>query len=366
MFHNILCLYIAFSLFFLSWQPDTMEVTTTDDMYLYMMPPCPDNSEHLNRTVFVIIYIIVFFMSLLGNTVVILVVYFMENHRASTDVYLMHLAIADLLFSLTLPFWAVYLHLDHWMFGTFMCKLVSGVQEATFYSCVFLLACISIDRYLAIVKATQFVSRQRHLVGAVCAMVWLCAVLLSLPVIVHREAFALVGWEDAYLCHENLTETMDDWRVGLRILRHTAGFFLPLAVMVFCYGLTVYTLCHSRNSQRQKAMRVILCVVLAFVGCWLPRNLTELVDSLMRGQWITEDCVLRDRLDLALYITQALAFTHCAVNPILYAFIGKKFRNQLLMALFKKGLLGRETLSKYRVGSVYSSASSRQMSITDK
>lgn len=331
-----------------------------------MIPPCPDSAEHLNRTVFLVIYVIVFILSLLGNTVVILVVYFMENHRASTDVYLMHLAVADLLFSLTLPFWAVYQYQDHWMFGTFMCKVVSGVQEATFYCCVFLLACISIDRYLAIVKATQFISRQRHLVWAVCTVVWLCASFLALPILVHREAFLSVRWDDTYVCHENLTETMDDWRIGLRILHHTAGFFLPLAVMVFCYGFTTYTLCHTRNSQRQKAMRVILSVVLAFVICWLPRNITELIDSLMRAQWITEDCMLRDSLDLAMYITQALAFTHCAINPILYAFIGKKFRNQLLMSLFRKGLLGRETLSKYRVGSVYSSASSRQMSITDK
>ncbi|KAA0715473.1 C-X-C chemokine receptor type 1 [Triplophysa tibetana] len=343
-----------------------MEVSTMEYTYDGMEAPCPDSAEHLNRTVFMVIYIIVFFLSLLGNTVVILVVYFMENNRASTDVYLMHLAVADLLFSLTLPFWAVYNHLDHWMFGTFMCKLVSGMQESTFYSCVFLLACISIDRYLAIVKATQFLSRQRHLVGVVCTVVWLCAILLSLPIIVHREAFGSVTSEDTYECHENLTETMDDWRVGLRILRHTAGFFLPLVVMVFCYSFTMYTLCHTRNNQRQKAMRVIFCVVLAFVICWLPRNITELIDSLLRADWIKDSCMLRYRVDLVMNITQALAFSHCAINPLLYAFIGKKFRNHLLKALFRKGLLGRETLSRYRVESVFSSASSRQMSITER
>ncbi|XP_051566880.1 C-X-C chemokine receptor type 1 isoform X2 [Myxocyprinus asiaticus] len=341
-----------------------MDITTEDDTYIFS-PPCTDSLQYLNGTILVVVYIIVFCLSLMGNTVVIFVVFFMENHRASTDIYLMHLAIADLLFSLTLPFWAANLHASHWPFGTVMCKLVSGVQEATFYCCVFLLACISIDRYLAIVKATQFLSRQRHLVGAVCAAVWLCAILLSLPIVVHREAFVPNGMNDVYICHENLSaDTIDDWRVGLRIVRHTVGFFLPLAVMIFGYSFTICTLCHSRNNQKQKAMRVILSVVLAFVICWLPNNITELLDTLMRGNWMTETCELRDSLDVALYVTQAVAFTHCAINPILYAFIGKKFRNQLLMSLFKKGLLGRETLSKYRVGSVYSSVSSRQMSVT--
>uniref|UniRef100_A0A8C1VBJ5 Chemokine (C-X-C motif) receptor 2 n=1 Tax=Cyprinus carpio TaxID=7962 RepID=A0A8C1VBJ5_CYPCA len=254
--------------------------------------------------------------------VVIFVVSCMENRRTSTDVYLMHLAIADLFFALTLPFSAADIHAGHWMFGTFMCKLISGLQEATFYCCVFLLACISVDRYLAIVKATQFLAQKRHLVGIVCALVWVCAFLLSLPIIVNQS--------------------MDSWRMGLRILHHTLGFFLPLAVMMFCYGFTMCTLCHTRNSQKQKAMRVILSVVLAFIVCWLPFNILELIDTLM------------DSIDVALYVTQAMAFAHCAINPILYAFIGKKFRNQLLMSLFKKGLLGRNTMSKYRVGSVNS------------
>ncbi|XP_065108374.1 C-X-C chemokine receptor type 1 [Paramisgurnus dabryanus] len=341
-----------------------MENTTDYDYYPYsgFSQPCEENSLN-NNTVLVLVYILVFCLSMVGNTVVILVVYFMESRRASTDVYLMHLAIADLLFSLTLPFWAVDLHSSNWVFGTAMCKVVSGVQETTFYCCVFLLACISVDRYLAVVKATQFLSRQRHLVGAVCMAAWTIAFFLSLPVIVHRKAF-IPEERTNYVCYENLTESMDEWRMGLRILRHTAGFFIPLTVMIFCYGFTFSTLCHSRNSQKQKAMRVILCVVLAFIICWLPKIITEIIDNLMRASQITETCELRNSLDVALYITKALAFTHCAFNPILYAFIGKKFRSQLLMSLFRKGLVGRETLSKYRVGSVYSSASSRLSSVT--
>ncbi len=45
------------------------------------------------------------------------------------------------------------------------------------------------------------------------------------------------------------------------------------------------------------------------------------------------------------YVTQAMAFAHCAINPILYVFILKRFFNQLLTSLFKKGLLGRDTMS---------------------
>ncbi len=360
---NMLAL-IKLSLHSWQWNILNMETTSPDYIYPDLVTPCPENMQHMNSMVLVIVYVIVFCLSLPGNLVVIFVVSCMENHRTSTDVYLMHLAIADLFFTLTLPFWAAYLHAGHWMFGTFMCKLISGLQEATFYCCVFLLACISVDRYLAIVKATQFLTQKRHLVGKVCAVVWLCAFLLSLPIMVNREAF-ISGYMEEYICHDNLTaESMDSWRVSLRILHHTLGFFLPLAVMMFCYSFTMCTLCRTRNSQKQKAMQVILSVVLAFIIFWLPNNILELIDTVMRGSQVMETCELRDSIDVALYVTQAMAFTHCAINPILYAFIGKKFRNQLLTSLFKKGLLGRDTMSKYRVGSVYSSGSTRQMSVT--
>ncbi|XP_058644201.1 C-X-C chemokine receptor type 1-like [Onychostoma macrolepis] len=341
-----------------------MEATTADFIYPDWVSPCPDNMQYMNHAVLVLVYVIVFCLSLPGNMVVIFVVSCMENRRTPTDVYLMHLAIADLFFALTLPFWAAYYYAGHWMFGTFMCKLISGLQEATFYCCVFLLACISFDRYLAIVKATQFLTQKRHLVGIVCAVVWLCACLLSLPIIVNREAFVSVYTQE-YTCHDNLTAgSMDSWRMSLRILHHTLGFFLPLAVMMFCYGFTMCTLCRSRNSQKQKAMRVILSVVLAFIICWLPNNILELIDTLMRGGQVMETCELRDSIDVALYVTQAMTSARCAINPILYVFIWKKLRNQLLTSLFKKGLLGRDTTSKYQVGSVNSFGSTRQMLIS--
>ncbi|XP_050975596.1 C-X-C chemokine receptor type 1-like [Labeo rohita] len=345
-----------------SWQSNifNMEATTPDFTYPELVTPCPVSMQYMNSTVLVLVYIIIFSLSLLENTVVIFVVFSMKNRRTSTDIYLMHLAIADLFFSLTLPFWAAYFHAGHWMFSTVMCKLVSGLQEATFYCCVFLLACISVNRYLAIVKTTQFLTQKRHLVGIVCAMVWLCAIMLSIPVILHREAFPHHFLEDTplHICHDSLpADNIDSWRVGLRIIHHTLGFFLPFTIMMYCYGSTV---CHLRNSQKQKAMW-ILCIVLAFIICWLPINVTEFIDNLMRAEQLMETCEQRDRIDVALHITQVMSFSHCAINPILYAFTQKKFRNELLTSLFKKGLLRRDTFFKYRVESVHSSESTRQM-----
>lgn len=328
--------------------------------------PCSVIVPGLSSLGLMITYIIVFLFSLVGNSVVVYVVFYMKKGRASTDIYLMHLAMADLLFCLTLPFWAVNAH-SGWVFGNFLCKLLSGFQEAAVYSGVFLLACISVDRYFAIVRATRVFSSHHLLVNTVCGIGWLVAGILSLPVAIQRESIDTEDLQQT-ICYENLTgESSDHWRVGLRVLRHTVGFFLPLLVMVICYGWAVVTLFHTRNLQKHKAMRVIMAVVLGFVLCWLPYNITILIDTLIRGGSIeVKTCETHLRVEAALNVTQVFAFMHCAVNPLLYAFIGVKFRNQLLFALYKHGIISKRLRMAHTRGSINSIGSirSRNTSVT--
>ncbi|XP_028249396.1 C-X-C chemokine receptor type 1 [Parambassis ranga] len=321
--------------------------------------PCSVTLPKFNSLGLMVIYIIVFVFGIIGNSVVVFVVASMKRGRASTDVYLMHLAIADLLFCLTLPFWAVDVHFG-WSFGNFSCKLLSGFQEVSVYSGVFLLACISVDRYFAIVRATRALSSHHLLVKGICGVVWLTAGLLSLPVVIKRESMYADELQ-RFICYENLTgESVDKWRVSLRVLRHTMGFFLPLLVMVVCYGWTLVTLFHTRNQHKHKAMRVILAVVSAFILCWLPYNVIVLIDTLIRGGSLkVEVCETQYSVEVTRNVTRVIAFLHCAVNPVLYAFIGEKFRNQLLSALFQHGLISQRLQMAYRKTSASSVGSFR-------
>ncbi|RVE57845.1 hypothetical protein OJAV_G00203360 [Oryzias javanicus] len=321
--------------------------------------PCDPTVPGFDSIALVVVYILVSLLSLLGNSVVVFVVCSMKRGRGSTDIYLMHLAIADLLFCLTLPFWGTYVHYG-WTYGNFLCKLLSGFQEASVYGGVFLLACISVDRYCAIVRATRVQSSHHRLVKVVCSVVWLVAGLLSLPVVIKRESMYVYDLNQS-ICYENVTgENSDLFQFSLRILRHTLGFFLPLAVMTFCYGWTGVTLLQIRNQQKQKAMRVIMAVVFGFVLCWLPYNVAVLIDTLIQSESLkVESCDTRYRVEVMLNVTRILAYTHCAVNPVLYAFIGQKFRNQLLSALHKHGVISKRIQMAYRKGSANSLGSIR-------
>ncbi|XP_078260461.1 C-X-C chemokine receptor type 2-like [Rhinoraja longicauda] len=307
--------------------------------------PCPPVVNTSLNVAMAAVYSLVCVLAVIGNLLVLVVILHNRRTISSTDVFLLHLATADLLFALSLPFWAVDA-VWGWVFGDAMCKVVSMLQEVNFYSGILLLACISMDRYLAIVCSARSQGRGRpRLVKLACTVVWLSALLLSLPVL-YKGEFAHGG---RTLCYETLVgQSAAVWRTATRFLRHVIGFLLPLAAMGFCYTVTVWRLCQTNGFQKQKAMKVIVAVVLAFLACWLPHNVTVLVDTLVRSGLVEDSCAGRQHLDRALSAAQALSFTHSCVNPILYAFIGVKFRKNLLKILAQSGFVRRAIISKYR------------------
>lgn len=148
--------------------------------------PCRPEALDMNKYAVVVVYALVFLLSLLGNSLVMLVVLYSRVSRSVTDVYLLNLAMADLLFALTLPIWAVS-KATGWIFGTPLCKVVSLLKEVNFYSGILLLACISVDRYLAIVHATCTLTQKQHWVKFICLGIWALSLILSLPIFVIRK-----------------------------------------------------------------------------------------------------------------------------------------------------------------------------------
>ncbi|XP_043931081.1 C-X-C chemokine receptor type 2-like [Protopterus annectens] len=290
-----------------------------------------------------VVYILIFFLAILGNIIVIVVISHNRQSMSSTDTYLLHLSIADMLFATTLPFWVTNT-LKEWVFGDFLCKAISMVQEVNFYSSILFLACISVDRYRAIVKA----HKHRHPIFTrlSCVVIWGFGIFFSLPVL-FRSAFKAV-YNGKLVCYEDYNDkTHLQWRMITWLLRHIIGFLLPLSVMLFCYGATIRRIFQSKNFEKKKAMKVIIAVVLVFLVCWLPYNVVISIDTLLRCRVMEETCQLRNRILTALSVTHSLALLHSCINPILYAFIGVKFRYNVLKILMKQGILNKSFVRKY-------------------
>lgn len=285
------------------------------------------------------IYSLICFVGLVGNLLVILTYVYFKRLKTMTDVYLLNLAGADLLFVLTLPFWAASF-LDEWMLGLFLCKAMYSIYKVSFYSGMLLLTCISVDRYFAIARA---ISAHRHRTRAVyfskvsSVVLWTLALLFSVP------EMAYTGINDNRTC-AIINSGEKNVRMTIQISQMIAGFVLPALVMGFCYCGIVQTLMQAQNFEKNKAIKVIFAVVAVFLLFQLPYNITLLIQTISGGNM---KCAFDNKLLFALDITQSLAFTRCCLNPFLYAFIGVKFRHDLFKLLKDLGCVSQERFFQY-------------------
>uniref|UniRef100_W5NN65 Chemokine (C-C motif) receptor 7 n=3 Tax=Lepisosteus oculatus TaxID=7918 RepID=W5NN65_LEPOC len=308
--------------------------------YSQFQQQCPMDDVRAFRTwFFPTIYSTICFVGLVGNLLVMLTYIYFKRLKTMTDVYLLNLAAADTLFLLTLPFWAMSYARD-WAFGLGTCKAIYGIYKVSFFSGMLLLMCISIDRYFAIARAA---SAHRHRSQAVhfskvsSVVLWALALLFSVPEMVYARV------TDLKMCTPFANDSLR-LRIGIQVGQMVGGFLLPLLVMFFCYFMIIRTLLQARNFEKNKAIKVIFAVVLVFLAFQLPYNVATLLRTVTMGN---SDCPFEKRIVFAIDVTQSLAFMRCCLNPFLYAFIGVKFRNDLLKLLKELGCVSHERFFRY-------------------
>uniref|UniRef100_A0A672MXB8 Chemokine (C-X-C motif) receptor 1 n=1 Tax=Sinocyclocheilus grahami TaxID=75366 RepID=A0A672MXB8_SINGR len=286
---------------------------------------------------FCVLFVIIFLMAIPGNLIVGWVIISHRQLLSASDVYLFNLMLADTLMALILPF-SAFSVIHGWVFSDAACKLVCLVKEMNFYTSILFLVCISVDRYMVIVRATESQKTQRILCSRVaCALVWVLGLVLSLPSFYNEAYYEPVSQQT--ICAERFeTNHADEWRLATRIMRHLLGFLFPLVVMLVCYSMTVERLLRTRGFQKQRAMKVIVAVVVAFLLCWTPFHVSTIIDTLLRAKVVQFSCFTRTTVDVAMFATQNLGLLHCCVNPVLYAFVGEKFRRRFLQMLQRRVL----------------------------
>lgn len=295
-------------------------------------------------------YSIICLLGLTGNLLVILTFFYFKRLKTMTDVYLVNLSFADFLFALSLPFWAANA-MAKWVLGLVLCKAMYSIYKISFYSSMFLLCFISVDRYFAISKA---VSAHRHRSQAVffskvsSAVIWVMALLFSIPEMIYTTI-------NNNTCTP-YSSSSDPLRISIQTSQIVMAFAIPLLVMCFCYSSIIKTLCQARNFERNKAIKVILAVVAVFLVCQVPYNLVLFWSTVVTGQGVLEDCNYDNILMYATDVTQCVAFLRCCLNPFVYAFIGVKFRHDLLKLLKDFGCMSQERFFRYTCGRRRSSA----------
>ncbi|XP_029981683.1 C-X-C chemokine receptor type 4-like [Sphaeramia orbicularis] len=320
------------------------------DFELDIEEPCPRSiSSHFNRVFLPTVYGIIAFLGIIGNGLVVVVMGYQKKVKTMTDKYRLHLSVADLLFVLTLPFWAVDAA-KTWYFGSFLCVSVHVIYTVNLYSSVLILAFISLDRYFAVVRATNSQATRKLLASRVIYVgVWLPAVVLTVPDLVFARTedtsssnFLLNQYENTetadsrILCQRFYPEaSILEWTVAFRFQHILVGFVLPGLVILVCYCIIIAKLSEGSKGQvlKRKALKTTVILILCFFGCWLPYCLGIFLDTLMMLNVVPPSCQLEQAVEKWISVTEALAYFHCCLNPILYAFLGVKFKKSARSAL---------------------------------
>ncbi|CAL1580782.1 unnamed protein product [Knipowitschia caucasica] len=268
--------------------------------------------------------------------------------RGLTHLYLLHLCAADLLFLLTLPLWAQS-GTAGWIYGEALCKATTAVYKVNLFSVSLFLACISVDRYVVIVHPTVALNsqmRRQRWARIVSVSMWLLAVILAAP----ELAFTTVIEQDGLMTCRTLFPAY--WgrivKATVLSLQVAVGFFLPLVVMAVCYAVIGRRLLLTRTFHKHRPLVVVMAIVLVFIVTQLPHSCVLIAEIWDAHSAALTDCETRKVLDKAGLVLRALAYSHPALNPFLYALIGRRFRQEVSMLLQRSGFRKKVFLSKPR------------------
>ncbi|KAG7210170.1 hypothetical protein KM043_011730 [Ampulex compressa] len=273
-------------------------------------------------------------LGLLGNSLVVIVVAANPGMRSTTNILIINLAIADLLFVIfCIPFTATDFVLPFWPFGNLWCKVVQYLIIVTAYASVYTLVLMSLDRYLAVVHPITSMSwrTEKHAILAIC-IAWTVIFTISTP------AFIIHGEEVDGSSSENLTACrilpQYDWSF-YQVAFFLTSYVLPLALICVFYVCMLLRLwrgtrvsAESRRGRR-RVTRLVFVVVGVFAVCWCPIQVI-LVKKSLDVYPLTSVTIM---LQIASHI---LAYTNSCVNPILYAFLSDNFRKAFRKIIYCK------------------------------
>lgn len=311
----------------------TSTENTTEPIYVVSdtVKFCPKLAvNEFGATFIPFFYYAVFVLGYLGNGLVLFILCKYEKLQTVTNVFLLNLVISNLLFATTLPFLATY-HNSEWIFGGFMCKVVSSAYSIGYYSSILFLTLMTFDRYLAVVHAITAAKTRKKLYAVAAAVaVWLISVVASLKELIMRNV-----WKSPFhgrVCEDTgySKEVLNLWRRVTYYQQFSVFFLLPLFMVMYCYGSITIRILATRMKEKCRTIKLIFAIVFTFFICWTPYNVVSLLKAIQltnAGDDSADSCTVMDSLEYAFYVTRNLAYVYCGISPVFYSFVGKKFQS---------------------------------------
>ncbi|XP_049834748.1 QRFP-like peptide receptor isoform X2 [Schistocerca gregaria] len=336
-----------------------------------------------------VVYTLTLLIGLAGNSLIIFTVCRYRKLKNATNVFLASLASADLLLvTVCVPVKLAKLFSHSWTMGAFICKLLHYLQSVSAICSVLTLTAMSIERYYAIVhpmraKYTCTIRQARRVI----LIIWTASLLLAVPIIFvqgHKEVgthvrayWCIRDWEiplwwrlhEVYMlllilviptCIMTATYSAVCWEVwrvtktrhGMTAgslkssgsCRHSESFILRSSKK----GGTVHTCLKKTPSSRseddtaavKQLIKMLVAIVILFVISWGPSLIDNVLTAYGVIPWQKHGMVYKDMSTAFLL----MAYCNSCINPVVYGFMSKNFRESFKKALCRWHNYGALTL----------------------
>ncbi|XP_043072481.1 relaxin-3 receptor 1 [Puntigrus tetrazona] len=280
------------------------------------------------------VYVLVCAIGLVGNSLVLFIMRAKHCGPSTTiNVFIVNLAVTDLQFVLTFPFWAVDTALDFsWPFGDAMCKIILSVTVMNMYASVFFLTAMSITRYCSVAAVAK--NRVRPPTSCsvrwVCASLWVFATVATAPTSIFSTVTNVAGEK---LCLLKFPAG-HYWLAFYHLQKILVAFVLPMLILSASYMLLLrFVRKRNLNSGRSKrsirVTRSVTVVVLSFFLCWMPNHAITFWGVLVKLNVVYWDEAYYIVHTYAFPVTVCLAHTNSCLNPFIYCLTRRALRKKL-------------------------------------
>ncbi|XP_054138962.1 G-protein coupled receptor 55 [Melozone crissalis] len=249
------------------------------------------------------------------------------RNQSKTSVYMISLVLADILLLLSLP---LKLYFSAAEAPGLLCSFIQAPYFVNTYISIFIIVCITVDRYTCIKHPFEGRANQSpRWAVVICCFIWAVAWICSIPIFVFQK-------KEPRRCFHNMSS--QTWSVPYIVSVEIFGFLIPLAVMVFCSAQTIWILLNRNTHDKKKeeeesgSLRVIVINLVVFLVCFTPVHLGILLQCLVR-QHVIVGCRVRQTISLFLQVSMTFANLNCCLDAIFYYFAAKEF--------YRRAQLGR-------------------------
>ncbi|CAF1468892.1 unnamed protein product [Rotaria sp. Silwood1] len=381
--------------------------------------------ETLNSLIFfTIVYILVLISGLIGNFIVLFVIFKNNDLKHFTNYFFANLSAADvfvLLFCIPTAIHDIWAK-DQWYMGKFFCLINQYIEScATSVSSLTIMA-ISFERFIAICEPFKVHDIfNETLTLTTIILIWTIALILSLPFLIFSVYDPLFNPTDTLnntsnlitICHldanSSLARACITWFIVILI-------FIPFFILTYIYTRIIVELAHHRvvrlmtitKSQQQQQQQlddesftsglvsnnepqqshsflaykrfeqkrlntVIICLVtIAFFACQFPVRIIQLIDMYLRVR--NEDTMPHLVWIWLWKLSKLLFFLNFTANPIIYNILSTKFRRscrRLLLQIhcssnFRTNSSRKTSVTSYLYSSIYKNRRNKNNSINNQ